>query len=209
MTNKREQKKEYMRVYREINKEKIKEQRKKYKESNKANIVEYSSKYKEVNKDKINTQRKEYREKNKTLIREYKLNYNTTNKETINQKRREYYSKRIKTDNLFKLKNKIRLSIIKSFKQNKMLKVSKTSEILGCSYEEFKKHIESKFESWMNWNNHGLYSGELNYGWDIDHIIPLDSAITEEDVIKLNHYTNLQPLCSYINRVIKKNELPK
>ena len=55
----------------------------------------------------------------------------------------------------------------------------------------------------MTWENRGLYNGELDYGWDIDHIVPICSAKTEEDVIKLNHYTNLQPLCSYTNRVIK------
>ena len=57
----------------------------------------------------------------------------------------------------------------------------------------------------MSWSNYGLYNGEKNFGWDIDHIIPLSIANTEEEVIKLNHYTNLQPLCSYINRVVKKN----
>ena len=57
----------------------------------------------------------------------------------------------------------------------------------------------------MSWNNKGLYNGEFNFGWDIDHIIPLSSGKTEEDIIKLNHYTNLQPLCSRINRDIKKD----
>ena len=55
----------------------------------------------------------------------------------------------------------------------------------------------------MSWNNYGLYNGELNYGWDIDHIMPLSSAKTQEDIIKLNHYSNLQPLCSYHNRWVK------
>lgn len=55
----------------------------------------------------------------------------------------------------------------------------------------------------MTWENKGLYSGELNYGWDIDHIIPLSTAKTEEDVIKLNHYTNLKPLYSKINTDFK------
>jgi hypothetical protein len=59
----------------------------------------------------------------------------------------------------------------------------------------------------MNWDNRGLYNGEMMYGWDIDHIIPISTAETEEDLIRLNHFTNLQPLCSYINRVLKKDKI--
>jgi hypothetical protein len=55
----------------------------------------------------------------------------------------------------------------------------------------------------MSWDNYGLYNGQLNYGWDIDHIIPLYSAEKEVDVLRLNHYTNLQPLCSKVNRDLK------
>jgi hypothetical protein len=58
----------------------------------------------------------------------------------------------------------------------------------------------------MNWENRGLFNGKLKYGWDIDHIIPLASAKNEEDLIKLSHYTNLQPLCGYTNRYIKKDK---
>lgn len=61
----------------------------------------------------------------------------------------------------------------------------------------------------MTWDNKGnpkdgIY--ELNKTWDVDHIIPLSSAKSVEDIIKLNHYTNLQPLCSYVNRFIKKTK---
>ena len=59
----------------------------------------------------------------------------------------------------------------------------------------------------MNWNNYGIYNGEENYGWDLDHIIPLSSGKCEEDVIRLNHYTNIQPLCSYINRNVKRDKI--
>jgi hypothetical protein len=59
----------------------------------------------------------------------------------------------------------------------------------------------------MNFENYGKYNGELNYGWDIDHIIPSSSAISEEEIIKLNHFSNLQPLCSKINRDIKKDKM--
>ena len=75
--------------------------------------------------------------------------------------------------------------------------------IQSVLFEEFKIYLESKFEDWMNWNNYGYFNGELNYGWDIDHINPLNSAQIEEEIIRLNHYTNLQPLCSYTNRHIK------
>ncbi len=40
----------------------------------------------------------------------------------------------------------------------------------------------------MSWDNH------TKYGWHIDHIIPLASAKTEEELKSLCHYTNLQPL---------------
>ena len=56
----------------------------------------------------------------------------------------------------------------------------------------------------MTWKNKGLYNGEFNYGWDIDHIIPLSSAENYEDLVKLNHYSNLRPLCSKVNRDIKR-----
>ncbi len=53
---------------------------------------------------------------------------------------------------------------------------------------EFIKHIESRFWPGMNWQNHAYY------GWHIDHRIPLSSAKTVEEVAKLCHYSNLQPL---------------
>ena len=60
----------------------------------------------------------------------------------------------------------------------------------------------------MNWSNKGnpkdgVY--EPNKTWDIDHIIPSSNAETEDDVYKLNHYSNYQPLCTYYNRFIKRN----
>lgn len=46
--------------------------------------------------------------------------------------------------------------------------------------------------------------GDFKYGWDIDHIIPLSSTESELELIRLNHYSNLQTLCSKINRDIKR-----
>jgi hypothetical protein len=149
------------------------------------------------NKEKV----KNYDEKFRKKARVYYLN----NKEKINKKAINYSKNRYKNDNLFKLSCNIRSLIKSGFRKNKYNKSYKSEEILGCSFEDFKLYLESKFEDWMNWENRGLYNGEFNYGWDIDHIIPLSSANSEEDIIKLSHYTNLQPLCSKINRDIKKS----
>jgi hypothetical protein len=127
-------------------------------------------------------------------------------------RRKEYEQKtrRYKTDSLFKLTCAIRSNIkayiirVQPTRQNKK---AKTPVILGCNYFQFREHIEKQFSAGMTWDNYGLYNGELNYGWDIDHIIPLSSAKTEEDILRLNHHQNLQPLCSKVNRYIKKDTL--
>lgn len=133
-------------------------------------------------------------------------NYSQQNKEHLIKMKNKRYNERMKTDIIFKLHKNIKSSISNSIKRNNLNKKSKTEDILGCSFTDFKAYLETKWEPWMNWDNRGIYNGELNYGWDIDHIIPLSSAKTEEDIIRLNHYTNLQPLCSYYNRYIKKDK---
>lgn len=177
----------------------------------------YNKKRYENNKEKLTLQNKEnknkkindkkYREKNKEKIKKGQKSYELNNKEKINRYKREYEKNRIKNDPLFKITKSIRNLIGVSIKRQGFSKNSKTITILGCTYEEFKIHLESKFEPWMSWDNKGLYNGTPNYGWDVDHIIPISTAITEEDVIRLNHYTNLQPLCSKTNRDVKKNKL--
>ena len=157
---------------------------------------------------------KEKRIINKEDIKEYKKKYYQENKESIELKRKDYRtSNKIRLNEIRKkntikyLNEKIGNSIRTSLKNNGFRKSSRTHEILGCSSQDLKIYLESKFEDWMSWENHGKYNGELNYGWDIDHIIPISSVNSEEDIIKLNHHTNLQPLCSYVNRYIKANKI--
>jgi len=170
----------------------------------------------EINKDKINEQKREYRKgdvykqyriNNTEKYKEYNIEYYKNNKDKVNKQKLEYIKNKYKNNELFRLSQNIRRGISLSFKKNGFTKKSRTYEILGCTYEEFKVHIESLWQPWMNWDNYGLYNGELNYGWDIDHIIPSSSSESEEDIIKLNHHTNLQPLCSKVNRDIKRNKV--
>lgn len=163
--------------------------------------------YDKLNQHKKSLYQKKYNELNKEKHKEYHKNYDIINREDKRKYHREYIKNRCNIDPLFKLKKLIRENISQSIKRNKYNKNSKTQTILGCTFEEFKIHLESKFESWMNWENQGKYNGKLNYGWDIDHIIPISSAQTEEEIIKLNYYTNLQPLCSKVNRDIKRDNI--
>jgi len=110
-------------------------------------------------------------------------------------------------NNIYALQERVRARISNAFARINSTKSKATEDLLGCTFNEFKLYLESKFEHWMSWENAGRYNGELNYGWDLDHIIPMCSAKTEEDVFKLNHYTNFQPLCSYINRHIKRDKI--
>jgi len=97
-----------------------------------------------------------------------------------------YKSKRKKRDPLFKLKCNISSLIYLSFKKNNHHKNSKTKEILGCSIDYFKEHLQKQFTKGMSWEN----AGE----WHLDHIYPVSLAKDEEELIRLNHYTNFQPL---------------
>lgn len=156
-----------------------------------------------------------YRIDNKNSINEkarlkYDKNYHLEYRKNNTENRRLYINNRLKNDFMFKLTSNLKNLIRTSFKRNNLNKNSKSNMILGCSIEDFKKHLESNFEPWMTWENYGNWNGtpkELNTAWDIDHIIPTSTAKTEDELIKLNHYTNLKPLCSYTNRFIKRNKI--
>ncbi len=156
--------------------------------------------YLEANKEKIRLQKKLNYEANREKILQRQNEYNKSNKEKI----REYQRNKYNNDILYRLKKNMRNQIGNSIRNGGFKKLTHTEQILGCTYEEFKLYLESLFKPWMNWENRGLYNGEENYGWDIDHIIPLSTATCEADIIRLNHYSNLQPLCSHINRDIKR-----
>jgi len=194
------------------NKDNITEYKKKYREENLEEIKIKQKEYVESNKDILKVKWKEYRENNKDRIckwfednsdyrNEYKQNYNS--KEETRNKRNSIRKNRRQTDKIYQIKENIRSRISTSIRRSGHLKNSSTEVILGCTFDELKVYLESKFESWMNWENYGIYNGEFNYGWDIDHIIPLSSAKSEDGLTRLNHFTNLQPLCSKVNRDIK------
>ncbi len=171
------------------------------------------SKYYKNNKEKILKEKKVFYENNKDILIDYSLNYYKENKENIIIKKKKHYNnnpnfykeknKKYRIDNpdyqniynkqrklkdpLFKLSGNIRILIIQSIKKQGFNKTTKTANILGCSFEEFKEYLEKQFDDKMNWDNQGSY-------WVLDHIKPISLAQNEQEVYDLNHYTNFQPL---------------
>ncbi len=193
---------EYFAKYRKLNKEKAKESSKSWYELNKEKVHAYQKQWKLDNKDKLIKYRadnkkkaKKYAQKyyldNKEKHDEYTKQYRLQNKELVSELNRKYQKSRRERDDMFKLSNNLRTSINNAFKVKRWYKNNTTAEILGCDWETAHQHIENKFTDGMSWDNYPE--------WHIDHIIPLSSATTKLELLKLCHYTNLQPLWEFDN----------
>lgn len=168
-----------------------------YKKNNPEKLKEYYLK----NQENYKQYRESKKDLNKFYMKDYYLNnlekrkkYLELTKEKRNLKRNIYQKERSKSDSLFKLKIYVRNRIGFYLKKNNITKRNNTFKIVGCSPQELKIYLEKKFNNGLNWDNYGE--------WHIDHIIPLSSAKTEEELYKLCHFTNLQPMWALDN--IKK-----
>ncbi len=128
-------------------------------------------------------------EKTAEYDKQYKKQYRQENAKEIAEYNKQYERERKKSDPLFKFAGNVRALILGSFKRGKIKgfkKQRKTEALLGCTIEQLKEHLAKQFLPGMSLDNHGE--------WHIDHIIPLASASTQQDIERLCHYTNLQPL---------------
>lgn len=175
--------------WRQNNQEKVKSQKQRYLKKNHQKNLDRGKNYREENKEKSLLRGRKWRDEN----REYSINYYQTNKSKINNQ----ILQRKRKDVIFKLSSLYRSKLNKILGSNKN---DKTFEIIGCTPQILKEHLENQFTHGMAWENHGLF------GWHIDHIVPLSSVKTEEDLYKLCHYTNLQPLWAKDN-LSKSNKL--
>ena len=143
---------------------------------------------------------KEYRKNNLEKARSFSKNWYKNNKEKHLVRTKKRYKKykesilknnlerqkqRIKIDENYRLAKNYRSRIWYYMKSHK--KGDKHSiDFLGCSIENFWIHLEKQFTKGMTRKNYGK--------WHIDHIIPLASAKTKEELEKLYHHSNCQPL---------------
>jgi hypothetical protein len=137
-----------------------------------------------------------HREKRKIKTRKY----HEENRDALNAKRR----KKRQENPMVKLADNIRRAVSGATKYNGFVKSSKLSLYLGCNSQEFKAHLESLWQPGMSWDNYGY--GEDK--WNIDHITPMAEAKSVEDLYRLNHFSNFQPLWQKYN-FLKRDKSPE
>ena len=93
------------------------------------------------------------------------------------------------------ISERLRAKVSTGLKSKSEIKLNIYNELIGCSINELKAHLESKFQDEMTWDNYG------NGGWHIDHKKPCqDFDLTDaEEQKKCFHYKNLQPLWAMDN----------
>ena len=150
---------------------------------------EYYKEYNLKNKEHRKKWHQEYYLKNIEHIKEYRLK----NKERIKewflknkQHTRDYERNKYKTDINYKLRMLCRSRIRAALKGN--FKSASTMELIGCTIDELRSHLESLVEPWMTWENHGL--------WDIEHKKAMSNFDLRCPVQQhaCCHWSNLQPM---------------
>jgi hypothetical protein len=155
-----------------------------YYKENSEDLKQYSREYHHANKEAVSKRSKKYRSENREIIAKRSKEYRDNNVEKLREQRRRTR----KNNPDIALRESLRGRIRSSIKNN--TKSKRTMELIGCTIDFVRKHLEDQFKEGMSWDNHAID------GWHIDHITPVASfdLSKPEEQKKCFHYTNLQPL---------------
>ena len=172
----------------------------KYKEQQQAQRLKQQNSPKHKDKrDAINAKYKLKREldtdwrkkKNESMRNARKLDPNWA------AKRRAYLQKIVKNNPDLQIKNTLRVRVISAVKKQQTKKANQTQELIGCTTDHLRQHLESQFKPGMTWENRGYN------GWHIDHIKPCASFDLSDPTQQRAcfHWSNLQPLWGTENQI--------
>lgn len=159
---------------------------------------EYRSNYRKNNKEKQSATHRDWFLRNKEKKNKQNREWYYKNKERHIKNGTKNAKKRLDRDPSARLAKNIRERMRNTIFNG--CKSASTLELLGCSFDDCRKHIEALFQEGMSWENYGFD------GWHIDHIRPCASFdLTDpKQQAECFHYTNLQPLWAIDN--IKKGD---
>jgi hypothetical protein len=197
--------KEYRKQYYLENTDKLNERSKQYRLENIDKYKEQSRQYRLENIDKIKEQSRQYYLENIDKVKERTKLYQLENPDKIRERKRIYFAN-MKENNpmryLAHIQRKQLSNCLKYINENKK---GHSIEYLGCSYEDFHKHIETKINNWNTDNPNNLMDFTNIH---IDHIKPISRFnFTDEgeELLDCCNYTNLQPLLM-IDNLSKNNK---
>lgn len=206
---------DHVKQYQEDNKEHIQARAKRYYQEHQEHLKEYSKNFRANNKDYVSNYNKQYKQEHQDDISNYNRQYNIINNDTRKQYKKEYhkanrdkeneYAKihnknRRANDPFYKLKVQLRHLIYHSLERKGYSKKTNTYKIIGTDYNTFYNHLLKTY-----YDNYGCeWNGKDKV--HIDHIIPLATATTEQEIINLCNYKNLQLLKEQDN-LLKSDKL--
>lgn len=141
---------------------------------------------------------KERRRKNPEQARAIQQRYKEKNPEKFRELRRLSQARMLKNNIGYKLKSALRKRLVSAIQRKRIKKKGcSISAALGCSIENFKIYLESRWEPGMSWDNYGKGKGK----WQIDHEIPcaIFDLSKPNHVRRCFHFSNLQPMWSHEN----------
>ena len=204
----------YLKKYRSENKQHISLLNKRWYETHKDAVAEYRINWQRRNRDKLHANYKKYvqnmteEQRERVRVRDRRYRYarkddseyierrRAWSRESTKRRRKKitaYEENRKKIDPVFKLKKQIRNEIRTSFNRRGFRKSARTEAIVGCSLQELYNHLCKTYQV--------RYGEEYNGNRvvHIDHIVPLATAHTEDDVKRLCRWDNLQLLTAEDN----------
>jgi hypothetical protein len=173
-------------VWRDNHKESIRKHNSEYYNDNKIKILNKQNDYHKTHRVQAKLYKKEHREEIAKYAKEYDAKRYIVLREKKIKQSIEYNKMKMKTDVNFKIVRNLRNRLWYAVKG--LSKSKHTLELLGCSIENLKLHLESKFQPGMSFSNYGK--------WHIDHIKPCASfdLSKSSEQRKCFNYLNLQPL---------------
>lgn len=173
------------RAWKANNRERVRQVRKAYYRANRDRELANHRNWAEQNQDRLKAIKQRcgvaYRDANRERLRAAATT--PTRREKRNARERARYA----SDPQYAIEKRLRASLTQALRRAGVRKTTKSFDLVGCSLQDLKRHLESRFLPGMSWDN-----GDVH----IDHIRPVSSFdLTDpEQQHQCFHFTNLQPL---------------